>query len=537
MAAGDPAIPAMREERLSIAGGALGRGVDSLVGNPAREEATPDGAGEVDRFLPARMGAPERRVELARDIRTHWEATGVNAGSDHGVEFARRACLGEPADGLPGDSGLGAAPAGMKERSVSPVRRDDGDGGAVGRRHRYPRLARANEESVRLGPCFAVGDELGPVNLIQERGRRTGVSQGAGELRPIPRDRVLVVTDAEAHVERGERSHAPSATPGRHAEPGAGWEGVDGRAPEGERVVVSRNRCIVRHARKGARRPDASQGNCVRAALASAAILVGLVIGSGCARVPVAASGADARDRFLAERVAAGGPVRGVGEIDADFPGRGGSFEARWGSAGESLVVIGYAGPVRILDASLLGDSLFIGVRREDFGVAGLVRPSEGVGSDAIRFLLRPWDFGAPWVREALERAAVEPVKEGWRLRGEGESASGPISFSLDISAQGEPRRLELSGRGADRPLAVVRYGPLRGYAAGRYPRWIEWNRGKARVRLDVREVGPLPDGRLRLLPPAPAEWRIVALDDPEGRSLVKRLIGDETDSGQEESR
>ncbi|HET9951160.1 MAG TPA: hypothetical protein VFS09_05125 [Candidatus Eisenbacteria bacterium] len=226
-----------------------------------------------------------------------------------------------------------------------------------------------------------------------------------------------------------------------------------------------------------------------------------------------------------------------MGEIDADFPERSASFEARWGSAGESLVVIGYAGPVRVLDASLLRDSLFIGVRREDLGVTGLVRPSEGVGSDAVRFLLRPWDFGDPWVRDALERAAVEPVKEGWRLRGESENESGSISFSLDITARGEPRRLELSRRGAAEPLAVVRYGPLRGYAAGRYPRWIEWSRGRARVRLDVREVAPLPEGRLRLLPPAPPEWRVVALDDPEGRSLVKRLMGDEPDAGRKEPR
>jgi hypothetical protein len=251
----------------------------------------------------------------------------------------------------------------------------------------------------------------------------------------------------------------------------------------------------------------------------------------------VATSGADARARFLAERAAAASSVRGVGEIDADFPGRGGSFEARWGSAGESLVVVGYAGPVRILDASLLRDSLFIGVRREDLGVAGPIRPTEGVGAEAIRFLLRPWDFGAPWVRTALERAAVEPVKDGWRLRGKSESATGAIFFSLDISTRGEPRRLELAGRLAETPVAVVRYGPLRGYAAGRYPRWIEWTRGRARVRLDVREIAPLPDGRLRLLPPAPSDWRVVTLDDPEGRSLVKRLLGDEPGDGQGDGR
>jgi hypothetical protein len=243
--------------------------------------------------------------------------------------------------------------------------------------------------------------------------------------------------------------------------------------------------------------------------------------------VPVASNGAEARARLLSERSASSLPIRGVGTIDADVSGRKGSFEARWGSAGESLVVIGYAGPVRVLDAAILRDSLFIGIRREDFGVAGPVRPDKGVGADGVRFLLRPWDFGAPWVRHALERAAVEPVEGGWRLRGEGKTESGPVTFSLDVTDRGEPKRLELSGHRPTRSLAVVRYGPLRSYAAGRYPRWIEWTRERARVRLDVRDVDRLPGGRLRLLPPPPAEWRVVGLDDPEGRSLLARLLGD----------
>lgn len=206
--------------------------------------------------------------------------------------------------------------------------------------------------------------------------------------------------------------------------------------------------------------------------------------------------------------------------------GRGGSFEARWGSLGESLVVVGYAGPVRALDASLLGDSIFVAIRPRELGVTGLVRPEDGLGADGVRFLLRPWDFSAPWMREALERAAVEPIEEGWRLRGEGRTEGGDVSVTLDLSSRGEPRHLTLARVGASRFRGDVRYGALRRYAAGRVPRWIEWSREDARVRLDVRDLDPLPGGALRLLPPPPADWRVVSVNDPDGREILGRLIG-----------
>lgn len=198
------------------------------------------------------------------------------------------------------------------------------------------------------------------------------------------------------------------------------------------------------------------------------------------------------------------------------------------------MVVIGYSGPVRVLDASLLVDSVFVVVRPKEFGVAGVLKRSDGFGADGLRFLLRPWDFGAPWVREALERSEAEPVDAGWRLRGAGRTGAGDVTFTLEITSRGEPRRLEIARPGDPRGAAVVRYGALRRFAAGRYPRWIEWSREDARVRLDVREVAPLPDGRLRLLPPASRDWRIVGLEDPEGEAMLGRLVGGR---GREENR
>jgi hypothetical protein len=188
--------------------------------------------------------------------------------------------------------------------------------------------------------------------------------------------------------------------------------------------------------------------------------------------------------------------------------------------------VIGYSGPVRVLDASLLGDSVFVAVRPKETGVTGTVSPGDGFGAEGLQFLLRPWDFGAPWVHEAIERASADPIEGGWRFRGTGTTDAGPVTFTLDITPRGEPRRLEIARSDDPRSAAVVRYGALRRYAAGRYPRWVEWSREDARVRLDVREIAPLPDGKLRLLPPASRDWRIVKLDDPEGRDMLGRLIG-----------
>jgi hypothetical protein len=252
----------------------------------------------------------------------------------------------------------------------------------------------------------------------------------------------------------------------------------------------------------------------------------------GCSRVPNASSGAEARARFLATHAAPAMAVRGVGTVEVDFPDRDGSFEARWGASGDSLVVIGYSGPVRVLDATMLRDSILVAIRPKDFGVAGVLRPSDGFGVEGLRFLLRPWEFDTPWMREALERAEAEPAGDGWRFRGTASTGAGDVRFTLDLTSRGAPSRLELVRAGDAAGAASVRYGKPRGFAAGAYPRWIEWSRHDARVRLDLRDVDRLPAEGLRLLPGPPAECRVVSLTDPEGQDFIQRILGSAGEPG-----
>ena len=517
MAARNPLVSAMRKEAIGGARGALRRLVDSRLGKPRFQEAAADRAREVDRLLARRMRAAKRSVEFERHVGSDREAAGMETGSDDGVKRGTfDALTGELLDGERSDPNARATPAGVEERTVAAIGRDDRHGGAVGRGDRDPRVTGAHHESVGLGSRFGGRYESGAVDLAQERRRRSGVTDRGPKRLAIHTNRRGIVADAETDVERGVRTATPSSESGRHAEPRSGREGAGWRTPERKGQIV---RWMRWHGPEGARRAENAQANCTVCALA-------LLLLAGCARVPVSTSGADARTRLLAHGAEVGGPVRGVGDIEADIAGRGGSFEARWGSAGESLVVIGYSGPIRVLDAALLRDSVYVAIRPQEFGVAGLVRPEQGFGADGLRFLLRPWDFGPAWIREALERASADAIEGGWRLRGRGEAASGTVTFALDITSRGEPRRLELARADDPRIVAVVRYGALRRFAAGRYPRWIEWSRDDARVRLDVREIGDLPGGRLRLLPPASFDWRVVSLNDPEGVELLGRLIG-----------
>jgi hypothetical protein len=96
----------------------------------------------------------------------------------------------------------------------------------------------------------------------------------------------------------------------------------------------------------------------------------------------------------------------------------------------------------------------------------------------------------------------------------------------LDLAKRAEPRALTLAREDDPASAAALRYGASRRYAAGRYPRWVEWRRRGAEVRLDLRDVDPLPEGTLRALPPPRGDWRVVSLDDPEGRRLLGRLLG-----------
>lgn len=528
MPAGDAAIPPMRVEPIRGARRALGGEMDSRLLDAGSNQREPNGARQIDRLLTARMRPAKGGVELARHVAPDGKTAGVDAGPDDGPKARRIGTLrGESLDGVRGDSRAGATPSRVEDCAAAPVFGHDRHRRTVGGGDRHPRIAAPHGEPVGLGRDLLRSHDPGAVDLAQERRSLPRISDRLAKGLAIPSHRLRIVADPEAHVERGVRAAAPADETRRHAEPRAGRKRSLGGTPEGK-GFAARCRAGFWHGPEGARRAWNAQGNCgaVRLALA---VLVASLGAAGCAHGPAATSGAEARARLLADRAAAtaGAPIRGVGDVDADIAGRGGAFEARWGSSGESLVVIGYSGPIRVLDASLLRDSVFVAIRPKDFGVAGLVRPADGFGADGLRFLVRPWDFGPSWVREAIERAAADPIKDGYRLRGEGKTEAGRVTFSLDITSRGEPRRLEIARAGDARGAAVVRYGALRTYAAGRYPRWIEWARDDARVRLDLREVAPLPGGRLRLLPPASPEWRIVGLDDPEGRDVLGRLVGE----------
>lgn len=197
-----------------------------------------------------------------------------------------------------------------------------------------------------------------------------------------------------------------------------------------------------------------------------------------------------------------------------------------WAAVAESLVAVAYVGPVRALDASLFGDSLYLALRRYDLGLAGPVSPEAGLGARGLRFLARPWRFDAPWIREALERASVEPTSDGWRITGSLEGAGGPRAFALEVNRGLDPKRLRI-GRAKEAETEIeIRYGPPRRFSSGSLPRWIEWTRGDTRARLEIEDHARAKATQLRHPPPAKPEWTMVALDDPRGRDLLRRLLG-----------
>jgi len=197
-----------------------------------------------------------------------------------------------------------------------------------------------------------------------------------------------------------------------------------------------------------------------------------------------------------------------------------------WAAVEESVVVAAFVGPIRTLDASILGDSLYIAMRPYDLGLTGPIPADEGLGARGLRFLARPWEFGTPWVRESLERAAVEPQSNGWRIAGtlEGEGSARP--FVLEVNGKLEPRRLVVGDPSDAATLLSIRYGPPKRYASGSAPRWVEWTRGDTRIRLDIEDLGKAKPSQLRHPPPAKADWKKLALDDPEGRDVLRRLLG-----------
>jgi len=201
-------------------------------------------------------------------------------------------------------------------------------------------------------------------------------------------------------------------------------------------------------------------------------------------------------------------------------------MNTRWAAVRESLAVVAYAGPIRTLDATILGDSVYVAIRPYDLGLSGRVAPGDGLGPDGLRFLARPWAFGAPRVREAIERAAVEPSGKGWRLAGAFDGDKGTHPFALELSAKAEPTSLRIQLTPDDRNSIAIRYGPVRRFESGKVPRWVEWTRGETRIRLDIEDHAPAKPSQFRRLPPARDDWTILALDDPRGRDLLRRLFG-----------
>ncbi|MBI4364878.1 MAG: hypothetical protein HY568_05550, partial [Candidatus Latescibacteria bacterium] len=205
------------------------------------------------------------------------------------------------------------------------------------------------------------------------------------------------------------------------------------------------------HAPQRARSRRRTQAGCA-AFLLAAGITAPLV--SGCARVPVAGSAAEARARLLARGAPGGISMRGVGSVTLRRPGeRRAGARARWAAEGESVAVAGYLGPARVLDASLRGDSIYVALRHYGLGVLGPLRPDEGISGPLLRFVATPWDWSAPWIRAALMRASVERAGEGWIFRG-GLSLDDSLAAPGGDPAQGRPPEryrftVELTSKGA----------------------------------------------------------------------------------------
>jgi hypothetical protein len=257
-----------------------------------------------------------------------------------------------------------------------------------------------------------------------------------------------------------------------------------------------------------------------------------MLVLAGCGKAPVSltggpsGSGEKARARFLEEFAKAEPASRGSGAISLKRGSASeGSMDVRWATEVDSLIVVGYVGPIRALDASYLGDSLYVALRPMDLGLAGPVLGDDGLGPHGLRFLARPWDFSPGWIRAAIEHGTVEPWGDGWRVAGVfvGE-ATNP--FGLELSAKGEPRRLRIGGAGGRGTLVTIRYGDPKSYRGGTLPRSVEWERGPAVVRLDIDEYARPGPSRLRHLPPADPEWTMLSLDDPRSRALLRRFLG-----------
>jgi hypothetical protein len=417
-----------------------------------------------------------------------------------------------------GDAGDGPAPARMEERARRSVVGEDRHRGTVRRGDRDPRIAAAHQEAVRRGGRLAGKDDapavllMDPERLVRPEAER-GAHAGAVLLHAGVR-----IPHREAEIERGETAGADSAKARRQAEPDARRERVARRAPEREAVGVG---VPSGHGRQGDRSFACLQAICARLAIGA------LFLAAGCAHVPSGRGDAEVRARLLAWADAGLAPARGEGVVSFVRGGRrAGSAEVRWVSVAESLAVVASVGPVRVMQGTLRGDSVALALRHADLEVSGALG-SAGIGSARIaRFLFEPWRFGGPAMRDALVRAEIDPLEDGFRLRGELAPEDSSRRFELRLSPRGDPRSLTLVlGLSAGDTLSV-RYGKPRTYAAGILPRWVEWSWGRNRARLEVETHSSVEPSRVRLaVRPEPGDT-LLALEDPRGRRLLKRLFG-----------
>ena len=513
MPARDAPVPPMREIEIGEARGAIRRRANSLARDPRLEEGGGDRLGEIERGPAAGVLVEKLRVELRRDLGSDREATGVDARADRGVEpLPRNADRFEQAHGVGRDPLPRSAPPAMEENAPPKVLRHDRDRCAVRGRDGDPWISGAEEKPVGLARRLARLDDAPPVHLVKAQ-RLVALDPGRGVVpAAVLPYRPLLIAHPQAEVERGVGAEAHSAPPEREREPRARGEVARRGSPKRDGVAVRRGRL---HCGDFARRAGTAQAICA------------LLLAAGCAHGPAPSTGGEARARFLEAFAGADSATRGAGMLAVRSGGKGREgLNTRWAAVHESLAVVAYAGPIRTLDATVLADSVYITIRPYDLGLAGRVQSGGGLGPDGLRFLARPWAFGAPRVRRAVEHAAVEASGEGWRLAGAFDGADGAHPFTLELSAKAEPRTLKIRLGSDDRNSIAIRYGPVGRFKSGRVPRWIEWTRGATRIRLDIEDHAAAKPSQFHRLPPARADWTILALDDPRGRELLGRLFG-----------
>jgi hypothetical protein len=508
----DPSVAPVGEVAVGSASGAfLGR-VNGPGGEAGAKEGGDDDPGKVERVLPAGAGAKMLGGEQRRDFRPDLEAAGVEAGT-HGGE--KRPWLvaefGEPHDGGAGDFRGGAAPARMHHGGRRGVARHDGDRRAVGGGDSDPGVSPPGQDSVGRAGRLAGQDQAASVLLVEAaRLVRVHAEPGA-DARPILPDAGLVVPDAEAEVERGERPFARTPQPRRQAEPDSVGEEAGRRAPV-ERGVGIGEWGLKRHPAQRACSIRTLQAVCT------------LVLLAGCARAPAVRGPAEVRARLLDR---AGEPevaARGAGTVTWIRDGKKlGSADLRWASAEEGVAVVASVGPVRGLAAALRGDSLAVALRRTNLYISGAINGGGGSDARLLRFLVEPWRLGRGWARGALARAHVEPCDGGYCLIGAPEEDPRRL-LRLVVNARAEPVSFSVPVREGSDERVEVRYGKLRRYAAGRLPRWVEWSWGNSRARISI-DAHWAADPGLRLWFRPDAEDTVYTLEQPRGRAILRAFF------------